>query len=419
MRCGSRTVDAWFGASDDFGRLEPFFIASMIILGSICLSRRRCRWGEIFRHNSALFLFYAYLFASVTWAVGVESPAVKILRPLGDLIMALIIATERNPREAIMTMFRRCAILLIPLSIVLIRYYPDLGRGQDKHWGPDPWIGVSTHKNPLGQLCLVSALGWIWSLDLVRQRGGKWMREPVILIYGAMTLYLFNGGGHSRSSTAIVCLLFAIALSIAVSSMRDRVRQLFGRMGAALAAIALLALTLNLFGTSLQAVVAEVQGKDATLSDRTYLWKDVVRLGMQHPILGSGYGGFWTSEIYSKLSPEVDNRPAESHNGYLETFANLGFVGVAMLVALLWQSLASAFALIRSDFEYGRMRLVMLATILLMNYTEATFPRGTHLWWFCFLIVAIYARPWVFWPQQQPARKAYTLAPAQPEPALA
>jgi hypothetical protein len=36
---------------------------------------------------------------------------------VGDLMMALIVVTETNPREAIVTMFRRCAILLIPMSI--------------------------------------------------------------------------------------------------------------------------------------------------------------------------------------------------------------------------------------------------------------------------------------------------------------
>ena len=396
MRCGSRTIDYWF-SGDDLGRLDPIFIFLLMIAGFFVLARRRCDWGGIFAHNAAVFVFYGYLVASLFWVDDLESPLIKVFRPLGDLEMALIVATEAKPREAIVTMFRRCAFLLIPLSIVLIRYFPELGKMQDKHWGSDIWCGVTTHKNPLGQLCIVAVLAFFWQLLEARREGKRLWRQYIPWLYLAMTYYLLNGGGNSnsRSSTAILCLMVAVVMYLVLGRWRERPEMVLRIIVTGAVCLAVIAFVLELFGTSLQAVVAESQGKDATLSDRTYLWRDVIRLGMENPVLGAGYGGFWVPSIYGKLSPMVDNRPAEAHSGYLETFANLGFVGVGLLLWVILQSLRSAAKTMHSNFEYGRLRLLLILMVAIMNYAEATFPRGNHLWWFGFLIVAVYASPWV------------------------
>lgn len=398
MRCASRGVDYWLGGGTDTGRIDPLCIAIMLIAGFSVLSKRRCNWSGIFAHNSGLFFFYGYLMLSTLWVDDLENPLIKIFRPLGDFVMALVVATEKNPREAIVTMFRRCCFLLIPMSIVLIRYYSYIGCVQSKHWGNDMWVGVTTHKNPLGQLCLVSGLAFFWQLETARKTGLRLWKQFTPWIYLAMTAYLFYGGGGSeqRSSTAIVCLFMVVVIYLALGFFRSRPGLVFKSIIGGAVAVALLALILQFFGTSLQGVVAATQGKDATLTDRTYLWQDVIRIGMRNPILGSGYGGFWVPSIYNELSPEADNHPKEAHNGYLETFANLGLLGAGLLAILLWQSLRSASQTVANDFEYGRLRLAVLFMVLIMNYSEATFTVGNHLWWFGFLVVAVYANPWVY-----------------------
>ena len=416
LRCGSRSIDNWISGAGD--RLDPVLLALLTCGGFLVLMQRPCDWGGIFAHNSALFVFYGYLACSVLWADALENPLIKIVRPIGDLIMALVIATDPKPHDAIITTARRTAILLIPLSIVLIRYFPHLGRGIAKHWEGDPWIGVTTHKNPLGQLAMVSALSFGWCLAYARQQGRRLLGQWVILFYLGMTLYLFNAGGHSRSATSAFCTALAAGLFLLFGFMRDRPQMVVRRIMLGIAALAILSLTLDFFGTSLQAVVAGAQGKDANLTGRTWLWADVVRIGMtEHPVLGSGYGAFWVPSIYAKLSPEVDNRPAEAHNGYLETFANLGIVGLLLLLWIIFSSLGSATKTIQADFEYGRLRLVMLFMVIVLNYSEAAFPRGTHLWWYGFLIFAVYARPWVYWPQFQDidTDEEYTDTPEQEE----
>ena len=42
--------------------------------------------------------------------------------------MILVILSEEDPANAIRTVFVRCAYVLIPLSILFIKYYPEVRR---------------------------------------------------------------------------------------------------------------------------------------------------------------------------------------------------------------------------------------------------------------------------------------------------
>ena len=417
MRCASRGLDYWFGGGDA-GRLDPILIGVLFVLAVATVVRRGFPLGAIAASNVALFSFYAYLVVSVTWVATLQDPAIKVLRPIGDLAMALIVVSQPDPRKAIMTVFRRCAILLIPMSVVLVKYYPDLGRMADKNWGQDSWIGVTTHKNPLGQLCMVAAIGYVDHFVQQRRQGLKWRKQIPTFVLLLLTGYLlFDGGENSRSSTTILCMILATGLYWLFGYMRKRVAVVMRFIYGFAFALGFVAVVLSFAGTSLQAVVAGLFGKAPTLTDRTYLWADVIRIGGENPILGSGYGGFWVPSTFAKLSPEVDNSPMEAHNGYLETFANLGLVGDALLAWLILASVRDAARGMADDFEYHRLRLTMLITVAVMNYSEATFPRGMHLWWFGFLIFAVSPRAFVRPKKVQPAETAApTTAVYEPQP---
>lgn len=390
MRCGSRGIDYWLGGGE-MGRLDPLFLLAMILAAGVVLARRPIHWGELIGGNQALFLFYGYLLLSSLWVGSVESPFIKLLRPLGDFLMALIVVTDPRPREALERLFRRTAILLIPLSIALIKYMPQLGRLPAKHWANDLWIGVTTHKNPLGQLCVVAAIAFLLVLDRARAEGRPLRRERIAWLYLAMTAWILwaDGRENSRSSTSILSLALAIGAFWFLGRMRDRFEAVGRTLTLGLAGIAASALALQVAGSSLQELVAMLMGKDATLSDRSYLWRDVWRIGLMNPFFGTGYGGFWVPELTALLSPEVNNGPMQAHNGYLETFAQLGFVGLGLLLLVIFSSLRAAVRSAAADFDFARARITLLLTVLLINYAEATFPRGTHLWWFLFLAVAL------------------------------
>src|SRR5262249_51353637 len=130
----------------------------LMVAGCLVLWKRHLPWSQIFRNNAFITLFFLYCAVSTIWS---DFPLVALKRwskGLGDPIMVLILLTEREPVKAVETVIKRCAYVLIPLSVLFIKYYPDLGRTHSEWSGELYYTGVTTNKNLLGLLCMVSGL---------------------------------------------------------------------------------------------------------------------------------------------------------------------------------------------------------------------------------------------------------------------
>jgi len=81
--------------------------------------------------------------------------------------------------------------------------------------------------------------------------------------------------------------------------------------------------------------------------------------------------------------------PSQAHNGYLEVFLNGGVTGLLLLALAIYGAFRGVRKLMENDFEYGRLQLILLLSVLVSNWTEATFGRPTELMWFVLLLVAV------------------------------
>jgi O-antigen ligase len=143
-------------------------------------------------------------------------------------------------------------------------------------------------------------------------------------------------------------------------------------------------------------MVLEATGRDMTLTDRTLIWTDVLNDAAKSPVLGVGMGAFWVGPMgydmypmpnWSRKTPEW--RPEEGHDGYIDVYAELGVVGVALLLMVIVNGFTGAFADLQSDFKFGSLRLVLLLSIIMNNVAETSFLKGTHDLWFLFLLVSV------------------------------
>jgi O-antigen ligase len=402
MRCASRSLSLWFHPELFDTELEEgsihdqVFFGGLILLGWAVLWQRRSRVQEILRSNVFLCIFFAYMGLSVLWSEDIASFK-RWIKAIGDLTMALVVTIEPKPLQAMLAVFRRTAYLLIPLSVVLIRYFHTLGTRPSRDWGPDWWLGVATHKNTLAQLCLIAGIMLLWDAVRTWRDNRQVVRLPLVKVrldvfYGVMLAYLLYGDGHSKSTTACLVLVFAGGLFLLLAYQYRRGRQIapthfvFGLLLVGL--FAHLGMEL-LFDSSLYVVVAESQGKDATLTGRTDLWQDLFIMGQRHALLGAGYEGFWSASNCLQLKENHPWGPHQAHNGYIEIWLNLGLAGLGLFALVVGHALRGTTPLFQTDFEYGRFRLIVLLITLLHNYSEAGFPRTTHLIWFVFLLVVI------------------------------
>lgn len=70
----------------------------------------------------------------------------------------------------------------------------------------------------------------------------------------------------------------------------------------------------------------------------------------------------------------------QAHNGYLEQYLNLGYVGVGFIVGIIAAALLNIRKQLDSDSAAGLLRLCFVVVAILYNYTEASFYGINNMW---------------------------------------
>lgn len=390
---GSRPVSTWFSHGVDFGGVaqgyddgNPIermaYFALMLHAGWVLL-HRRVSLGTFIRANGWLTVFVLYCAASVLWA---DLPFVAFkrwIKDLGNVLMVLVILTERNPIEAAKAVFVRCAAVLLPLSLLFIRFYGDLGRTYHVASGEMMYTGITNHKNSLGLLVLVCGMFLLWDFfasrrDQARPRSTIGMLVDASLVLMAAALLV-----QANSATALVCGVIGAAVFVALGSESVR-RNIRGYEVGALV-LAVLAWTVNSSFDVVRFVVVDLLGRDLTLTTRTDVWP--MLLAMNDSVLfGAGFNSFWSGArlefLYAQLSI------IQAHNGYLETYLNGGLVGLTLLGMLLLSAARSINRDVVAAEPFAVVRFAFFLIVVVNNLTEASFSKMSILW-FAFLLVAV------------------------------
>ena len=392
----SRSVSEWLnifglpvaGASsvEEGSPLDAWFFFVLIVAGIYVLNKRQVRLSEIIRNNGWLIAFLLYCFISIAWS---DFPFVAFkrwIKILGHPIMALIVLTEPDPEEALIRLMKRCAYVVVPVSILFIKFYPELGREYDPWTGLPMSNGIATSKNMLGADCLILGFFLFWHLlQTWPLKRGKARRNELWLIAGFLISiwWLFS---EAHSATSFISFLIG-ALTIVFVGIRSINKNFIGTY--MLAGIVILAGAELTFGIS--GDLSEALGRGSGLSGRTELWTRLLELHT-NPILGTGFESFWLGERPQRLEGLFYFIPNEAHNGYLEIYLTLGLIGLSILIALFIATFWKIRLELFRNFEWGRFRLGFLAAIVVYNWTEAAFKTVSPVWFVFYLSAMDYPK---------------------------
>jgi exopolysaccharide production protein ExoQ len=387
----SRTVSQWLdlfgvhlgGVSEEEGSpLDACIYFALIVAGICLLNTRQVNLAEFSRNNAWLVAFLLYCFIAILWSDFPFIAFKRWIKILGPPIMVLILLTEPDPGEALRRLMKRCAYVIVPVSILLIKYYPEIGR-RAIVWGTEMGnTGIASGKNLMGADCLILGFFFFWHLlQTWRAERSKARRDELLLIGGFLVMlgWIIT---MVDSSTSLGALLIGL-LTMVLLNLRFVNKRLIGTY--ILLAAVTLALAELAFGIS--GYVIELLGRDSTLTGRTDLWKQLLGIGT-NPILGVGFESFWLGPWIEQLREGRSWVPNEAHNGYLETYLNLGLVGLVVLIGLITAVFRKICSELLSNFEWGRFRMGFLAAVVFYNWTESSF-RGLHPMWFVFYIIAL------------------------------
>jgi exopolysaccharide production protein ExoQ len=423
---GSRSVSTWFDYSvdatvaqgyDEGSPVERSVYFALIFYGLVVLLHRRLRWGEVMASNGWLLMFFLYWGLSAFWA---DAPLISVKRwvkDVGNVVMVLVILSEAQPLQAMQAAFVRAACLLLPLSVLFIRFIPELGRTYHVWSGEMMFTGITTHKNSLGVVALVSLMFLMWDYSS-RALSGKGPRSTLLLMWDflsptpmptraslhasvpasggqahgswperlgelsliAMALWLLV---KSASGTALGCFAVGTALLLALSCKPLRLRVRWMEFAGALAALAVW--TSGSAQALLNYVVVDVFGRDPTLTTRTDVWP-MLMSKVEHPLFGAGFNGFWTGERLTETYAQL--QIIQAHNGYLETYLNGGWLGLGLLALVLLSALRHANRQLICGNALAKLAFALIAVMMVHNFTEASFNKTSPLW-FAFLMVVV------------------------------
>lgn len=291
--------------------------------------------------------FAAAAIASAVWAI---SPGWSLLGSfilLGTIASAVLIASlpyrvildvthwSMQGLLAASLLFEAFVALVLrrPLFPLWADYPPDVSG--ELHWSSGLLFeggrvqGVMGNANLLGMVALIAlVIAGCRAVAGVDRWWPVWVGLPILV-------HVLTRSATVLFATAMVAVLAVLV----VSWVRWRGAAFYRIFGLAIA-VGLVCVGLIIANWT---AVTDFLGRDADMTGRFDIWGRVIALGMESPVVGVGYLGYWLPwvEPFDRLGEMHGMVYLQAHNVWLDVFMQLGLVGVLLWAALQYRAAAN------------------------------------------------------------------------------
>jgi O-antigen ligase len=291
--------------------------------------------------------------------------------------------TDKDPVASLKIVFARVSFVLFPLSVVFIKYFPDIGRFVSEVSGTHLLSGVAGHKNLLGQLTMVFCLILLWDLMGSKSYGTILKQKPerltriLSLVIGLYLLII------CESATALMCFIIGVVM-LFISKRLSRMKNLKQLLVVIIFSIFCL-LTLE-YMFELSNSILSALGRDITLTGRTEIWRVTLEKNTNN-LIGHGLGSFWHTIQGESVWREIGMNPLSTvHSGYIETYLDGGVIALFLIAAFLWATGIKALDKLVNRNPIGQLALIFWLLLLISNVTESLFFIPGPLWFTMLLV---------------------------------
>jgi exopolysaccharide production protein ExoQ len=358
-------------------------------------------------HIICLLAYLAFAGASVTWAFSPERSSVRFAQQVMILTSIVLPAILAGRTVDMM----RALFLCFAFSLILNLYFVLQGSSTIVLVGSNlvdiGFQGYFEGKNYLGEC---GAVAFLLSLHEVFTRG--WRRLFGIMVVALAFFLVYLSNSKTALSLALVCpFLAALALIV---------RKLTG------VSVAIILLSIPLCFVLLSSVsnfnferMSYILYGDSSLTGRTVIWDFADTEIARSPLVGWGYQSFWlvpNSPAFTDAPGWVKGMP-NAHNGYIDTKIEMGYTGLAFLLAFLIATIHAAGRVADRDPARARLVLSLVLFIILYNFFESLWMRAFEFLWVVFVIVAAeIGRYWRPFPLGRAVYGSRSQRPASPGP---
>jgi O-antigen ligase len=357
--------------------INQYGFSILYVLSSLNLVLKRNQVIKVIKREKFLCLFILWSFLTILWS---DAPFVSLKRCvqiLGGSMIFLSGLLNFKSSDETFKYFKLILFFYIPATYLAILIMP-----YARH-SAGAWKGLTTQKNLLGQMALISLIVWSYYL-----KGGNIKTKAVPLCYWILSFVLLMG---SRSVTSILTAMMLVALIGALYLDRAIFRQLIGGF-----------FSLTFFGSfflcifgililypELQKAFFGLFGKDLTFTGRTELWLRIFDETKKYFLYGCGFGGFWVMSLptLNLIYEEFMWLPNQSHLGYLDVLNETGFIGFSLFALMIIYYFRNISKL--NKLHYFKW---IIFAALIINFSESTLfiPKAVTGTLFLFSYLALY-----------------------------
>jgi O-antigen ligase len=118
------------------------------------------------------------------------------------------------------------------------------------------------------------------------------------------------------------------------------------------------------------------------------MWEMLLKMA-PNPWIGTGYESFWSGDRLSEIWARMGHTTGfiQAHNGYIDTYLNLGIIGVSLIVIAIVVGLVRARQQLEHQYAYAVLRIALILVAVAYNYTEAAFKPVNNV--FVLLLIGI------------------------------
>ncbi|MBE9125337.1 MULTISPECIES: O-antigen ligase family protein [unclassified Coleofasciculus] len=296
---------------------------------------------------------------------------------LRTTLLGVYLATRYSPEEQMRLMAWVTGISTL-LSLGVAFVFPSYGI-QDYH-GELAWKGAFIQKNSLARMMTVTIILFL----LIAIKSRRHRRTALIMSGLSFMLLLLSQG-----TTAFVLLVLSLSLFPLFNFLKQYYKIRVFLLIIAILTISTLAIVIS---NNIETIVVDILGKSMTLSGRDELWAAVIEKASERPLLGYGYAGFWKdTEVQYFISNQTwADGGTHAHNGFLDLFADLGWLGIALFVisflTVYGRTLYLLFSLQAIEY-FWFWQFLTVTTLFNYSITGTILDQG-HLFWIIYISIA-------------------------------
>ncbi|MFO0941378.1 MAG: O-antigen ligase family protein [Pirellulales bacterium] len=116
-----------------------------------------------------------------------------------------------------------------------------------------------------------------------------------------------------------------------------------------------------------------------SLTGRIPLWEEILKHWQREPMLGYGYGGYWTTKRVEDFAQMFYWEPPNGHSIYVDSLVETGPIGLLLLITTLVAIMIFSFMEYSKAKHFSHLFVIGITSLMVIHgLAESSFFKGCY-----------------------------------------